>query len=346
MLVANLQTQLDEHRQRVDVDQFDLPIRELIRMIEESELSIAPEYQRQFRWDEERESELVESIFLGLPVPPLFVATNSDATWELVDGLQRVSTLVHFTQTERDSLRRVSKKAPLVLSGLKKLTSFNGLSFAELPTPLQVTFKRRSLRVTALSDKSQLDVRFDLFERLNRGGVVLTPQEVRSCIFRGRLNDLLQELAKNPAFVSMTKLQRGHLSDGTREEQVLKFLAYLENRAEFKGDVTEFLNDFMDQNRTSPRIQEWSDLFVASVDALYEIFQGPVLRPKYGNTPLNQFEALMVACAELVRDHEGIGGDAQKIMSDDDLVRFSTKGTNTQTALHGRISRARELLRV
>ena len=88
-------------------------------MIEESELSIAPEYQRQFRWDEERESELVESIFLGLPVPPLFVATNSDATWELVDGLQRVSTLVHFTQTERDSLRRVSKKAPLVLSGLK-----------------------------------------------------------------------------------------------------------------------------------------------------------------------------------------------------------------------------------
>src|SRR5690606_37556329 len=88
--------QFDAQRKKVDVDNFDVTVRELVRMVEEGEIDRAPEYQRKFRWDEERESKLIESVILGLPVPTIFMATNKDGTWELVDGLQGISSLVHF----------------------------------------------------------------------------------------------------------------------------------------------------------------------------------------------------------------------------------------------------------
>ena len=342
--MSDLQSQLDQHRQKVDVDHLDIPMRELLRMLEDHELAIAPEYQRLFRWDTRRESELIESLMLGFPVPPLFVATNSDATWELVDGLQRVSTLIHFAGTADQVKEYVGDVDSLILTGLQKLTAFNGLSFADLPIPLQVTLMRRALRVTALSDKSQLEVRFDLFERLNRGGVVLTAQEVRACIYRGPFNVYLAEAARSEPFRTLLKLQKGSESDGTREEQVLKFFAYLNARKYFDGRVTNFLNTFMEKNRDGHDLSEWRSIFSKTVDALWKIFQGPVLKGNYALTPVNQFEAIMVAAAELIAAGQQVKGDPSTIMNDKELMGYSTKGTNTTVALRGRIQRAKVLL--
>ncbi|MBZ5741137.1 GmrSD restriction endonuclease domain-containing protein [Nocardioides mangrovi] len=343
--MTELQAQLDKHRQKVDVDHFDIPVRELLRMLEDQELAIAPEYQRQFRWDAKRESELIESLLLGLPVPPLFVATNPDATWELVDGLQRVSTMIHFAGSGEQIQEHIAEDAePLELTDLKKLTAFNGLTFDDLPTSLQVTLLRRALRVTALSDKSQLEVRFDLFERLNRGGVVLTPQEVRACIYRGPFNAYIGEAAHSEPFKTLLKLQKGSEADGTREEQVLKFFAYLYARDRFDGRVTEFLNTFMEENRAGKDLKKWRKLFDDTVDALWGIFKGPALKGNYPLTPLNQFEALMVATAELLEEKKKPRGTPARVMNDPDLLKHSTKGTNTTAALRGRIQRAKELL--
>lgn len=339
-----LQQQLDEQRQRVDVDHFDIPVRELVRMVAEMELKTAPAYQRQFRWDPVRESELIESLLLGLPVPPLFVATNSDGTWELVDGLQRVSSLVHFIFDANAVAASLAKDDSLVLEGLTKLTSFEGLTYAELPAPMQLAFNKRPVRVTALSDKSQLDVRFDLFERLNRGGILLTPQEVRACIFRGELNNLLSELADDATFKKLLKLQRGNQHDGTREEQVLKFFAYLDDAKSFDGRVTHFLNEYMLAHRSPSDMQQRRELFSKTVAALDRVFDGkPVLRKGYGNTPLTMFEALMVGAGGLIRDGQEIRTGTIDT-SDQTLVENTTKGTNTQAALQRRLKRARELL--
>ncbi len=339
-----LQAQLDEQRQRVDVDHFDIPVRELVRMVTEGELKTAPAYQRQFRWDAARESELVESLLLGLPVPPLFVATDQDGTWELVDGLQRVSTLVHFIFADGRATKTISKGGPLRLERLSKLTAFEGLVYDELPTPMQLAFNKRPLRVTALSDKSQLDVRFDLFERLNRGGILLTPQEVRACIYRGRFNNLLSELADEPNFKRLLKLQRGNQDDGTREEQVLKFFAYLNDAAAFDGRVTHFLNDYMERNREAPDAEERRAVFTQAVTALVKIFNGgPVVRKGYGSTPQAMFEALMVAAGKLIQDGVAIR-ESPIDVNYPVLVANTTKGTNTQAALQRRITRARELL--
>lgn len=329
----------------VDVDHLDIPIRELLRMIGDNELAIAPEYQRQFRWDVKRESELIESLLLGLPVPPLFVAANADATWELVDGLQRVLTLIHFAGNEALIQEHLGDKTKVLeLGGLQKLSAFNGRKFADLPAPLQITLLRRAVRVTALSDKSQLDARFDLFERLNRGGVVLTAQEVRACIYRGPLNSYLAEAAQSDPFKRLLKLQRGSESDGTREEQVLKFFAYLFARDRFVGRVADFLNSFMAEHREGSQLREWRELFDRTTEALWRVGEGPVLRKGYHTTPLNQFEALMVAAPELASEGRPVNGTPATIMSDPDLVGFSTKGTNTLPALRGRIERAKALL--
>ena len=112
------------------------------------------------------------------------MATNVDGTWEVVDGVQRISTLLHFVGGAK-LLKKIGKKEPLKIVGLQKLTALNDLSFEGLPQPQQFQFQTRPLRLTALNDKSDPIVRYDLFERLNTGGVSLHPQEIRNCVFRG-----------------------------------------------------------------------------------------------------------------------------------------------------------------
>ena len=131
-----LSQQLGKQRRTVDFDTFDIQLQQLLWMLAEGQVSVAPAYQRQFRWDETRCSELIESLILGIPVPNLFMATNDDNTWETVDGVQRLSAIVKFAGDE--NLRNdLSLGHALELSNLKKLSLFNGLRFNNLPTLIQ-----------------------------------------------------------------------------------------------------------------------------------------------------------------------------------------------------------------
>jgi hypothetical protein len=340
-----LRHELDVQRGKVDVDYFDITVRELVRMAGEGELHRAPEYQRKFRWDEETESRLIESIFLGLPVPSLFVATNADGTWEVVDGLQRLSTLLHFVAEPLELLAEMDKSTPLTLQGLEKVPSLNKLSYAELPGPLQLTFTRRPIRVTALSDKSDYEARYDMFDRLNRGGVALTAQEVRACVFQGPFNDLIRTLSESASFKQLVKVQKTHEDDATKEELVLKFFAYLNDQGRFSGAVREFLDRYMRENVKSFDVEGGMSLFERVVGRLVEITGGrPLLRRGYGVTPLNQLEAVMVGAARVLEGGGAIGKPPDDWMNDPELVQASTKGTNTPAMLQRRIARAEQLL--
>ena len=109
-----LQAALQERRQRVDTDFFDLSLRELVRMVDEDELQARPEYQRKFRWTEKTQCELIESLLMGLPIPAVFVATNANGSWDVVDGLQRVSTIARFMGTEK-TRKKLGMDGPLIL---------------------------------------------------------------------------------------------------------------------------------------------------------------------------------------------------------------------------------------
>src|ERR1700733_1447123 len=122
--IESLITQLDAKKRSVSYDAYDITIRQLVDMAANGEIDIAPDYQRHFVWKEDRESQLVESIYLGIPVPSLFMATNKDGSWEVVDGVQRLSTILHFCG-DKKLLAMIGRKEPLELGGLETLEDFN-----------------------------------------------------------------------------------------------------------------------------------------------------------------------------------------------------------------------------
>src|ERR1700733_2272164 len=201
----NISLQLEKERRTVSFDTYDLAVRQILDMLATKDINIAPEYQRKFVWEGRRQSEFIESVFLGIPIPSLFMATNKDSTWDVVDGVQRLSSLVHFAGNSGQRKAILGLEAALQLGGVEKLTTFNGKSFADLPKSIQLAFATRSIRVTVLNDKSDLSVRFDLFERLNSGGVVLQPQEIRNCIYQGKFNDQLKQLSEDPDFQQVVR---------------------------------------------------------------------------------------------------------------------------------------------
>lgn len=344
--MADLYTQYDKLRRKVDVDNLDVTVRELVRMVNLNEIDRAAEYQRKFRWGEDRESKLVESIILGLPVPTIFVAANKDGTWELVDGLQRVSSLVHFV-TEAPfpaGYKAVGKTSALVLKDLEQLTEFNGASYDDVPETIRLQFMKRSLRVTVISDKSDRKIRFDTFQRLNTGGIVLSPQEIRACVYRGPLIDFLEFAATGAELRKLLKLQTGKQADGTLEEFVLKIFAYKESRDDFDGAVSNFLNRYCSAVVMTFDPEKNGALLKRTISALSKVFDGPILKKGYGVTPLNLAEAIFVAAAELVEAKKTKFLPIDGWLEDKELLKFTTKGTNTRAYLEGRIDRAKKLL--
>lgn len=340
---AQLQSQLSDHRRKVDFDTFDIVVQQLFSMLESGAIDIAPAYQRQFRWDNGRCSQLVESVLLGIPIPSLFMATNPTGSWELVDGVQRISALVKFAGSK--SLRdKLGLKEALQLVHLDKLTSFNGLQFSDLPETLQLQFELRPIKVVTLSDKSDHVVRYDLFERLNTGGIALTPQEIRGCVYRGRFSDFLEQMAKDQNFGRVVKLTERQQHDGTKEECVLRFFAYLDNYLSFEHSVTDFLNAYMEESSKEFDYERGKEIFEDVFLQLAGVLPDGIVRPtRKGITPLNLFEAVSVGAALAITQCGRIGAPSDPNWLGDSTLRALTTGaTNSPTAVQGRIEFCRD----
>jgi hypothetical protein len=343
--VLDLQDELDEHRRAVDTEYFDLSIREIVRMVESNEIVVAPAYQRQFQWKEPVQSALIESLLLGLPIPAIFVATNRDGTWDVVDGLQRIATIMRFHGIDvPDAVQLQFGNDALRLCELTQLSSFNGLTHDDLPMPIRLMFGKRYIRVQVLSDKSDAEVRFELFRRLNAGAVALTPQEIRACVFNGPFNSMLDELAGLDEFQSLLKLRPQNQHDGTSAELVLKFFAYLDRMDTFDGKVTRFLNDYIKGRTHDSDLEKERALFLQSVRFLREtIGDGPFKRDRVSTTPLNQLEAVLVGIAKVYAEGKTPVAPIEGWQNDPDLVEASTKGTNSRSMLTKRVNRAKDL---
>ncbi|GAA1070502.1 hypothetical protein GCM10009664_29310 [Kitasatospora gansuensis] len=315
-------------------------------MISDEELNASPSYQRKFRWEEADESLFIESVFLGLPIPPVFVATNVGFQWEVVDGLQRLSTLAHFLARDEEAAIEIGRPKPLRLDGLEKLTALNGNTYIDLPKNLQVYFGRQPLQVISLTDKSDRQVRFDVFERLNRGGISLTAQEVRACVYMGPFNDFIEELSKDPRLSDLLKLQKARENDGTQVEQVLKFFAYKNYRDQFDGKVERFLNSYMEAASESFDYPTERDIFDRALGTLHSVCNGkPFLRRQTPVTPLVQFEACLVAAGDLAAEGVEPRAVAPGWLEDTELRASTGAGTNTKSMLRRRLTRAKDLLR-
>ena len=331
-----LNEQLDREKRAVSYDVYDMTVRQLVDMVSVGEIEIAPDYQRHFIWDSDRESELIESIYLGIPVPSLYMAANRDGTWEVVDGVQRLSTLVHFCGSD-DDLAIIRKQAPLSLSGLNKLTAFNRETFRSLPRSVQLNFTLRPVRVTTLNDKSDFGVRYDLFERLNTGGVKLHPQEIRNCVFRGEFMDLIKGLAREEDFRRVLKVPANEQQAAIYEECVLRFFAFFENHQQFEHSVVGFLNDYMEA-RADDAPRDLVPLFRSTMRVLAEHLPNGIVRGTRSNTPLNLYEAIAVGAALTLQEGGQINEEELvEVMNSDELRRVTTGATNSRRMVNDRI---------
>lgn len=344
--VEKFEEQLKAERQKINVNTINYSTREIFNLYDEGVLIIDPSYQRKYRWNEETASKFIESIYLGLPIPPIFIATNDTFTQEVVDGVQRISTIIRYMTEDADTLHKIGKSSTLTLKDLEILEGINGVKFSETPEKIKRYFLQRPLQVISLTDMSDSDVRYDLFSRINTGSVSLTEQEIRSAVYRGDFIDLIDELSEYSAFSNMLKLQKVHSSDGTKAEQVIKFFAYKNYRENFKGSVKDFLNHFtreVTEGSISFDYEEESKLFKDTADALYRLIgEKPFIDPK-GNsvTPMIKFEASLVGVATILAAGGELVDSLPENWMRNEKFDASTRGaTNTSQKLRDRIEAA------
>jgi hypothetical protein len=247
--------EIEQQRKRVAVRALDLSFNELADMHEAGELHISPEYQRTFRWTDVKQSQFIESILLEMPVPPIYVVEVREGEWELIDGLQRLSTYLHFRgQLDLpDRTPPIEKgKSFLTLTGCNIVPRLNGLAFSDLSTANKYRVRRATLRVEVVR-KGEDNTRFAyyMFNRLNTGGEPLSDQEARNCSIRllgTRFNEFIIRLAKVDDFQAVieetTEEFRARMG---AEELALRFFAFKNNLQEYIHDIEPFLTDYMER---------------------------------------------------------------------------------------------------
>jgi hypothetical protein len=242
-----LEKQIDQKIGEVRTEPLDLSYGEIINLHMNKELVIQPEYQRLFRWSDEQKSRLIESILLELPIPQIFVIENTDGIYELIDGLQRVSSVLQFVDPGQLDLDAFE------LKGCDIVTDLNGKTNSDLPLSLRLRLRRSTLRTIVIKRQSKSFLRYEMFKRLNTGGSILAPQEIRNCSARmlgelgSRFYAFLQELSADPDFVATTQsLAQAELDQKGNEELVLRFFAGTNAIDSFHGSVRDWLDDYME----------------------------------------------------------------------------------------------------
>src|SRR5262245_36068069 len=228
--------QIKQKQSDVDYDTKDFTIDYLIKAFQDDYFYI-PEYQRKFVWDQKRQRRFVESVLLGLPIPFLFIAEMDDGRLEIVDGAQRVQTLESFVNGD------------LPLAALEKLPALNGFKFTDLSEAQQRKFKNRALRMIVLDETTALDVRQDIFDRINTGSLTAKASEVRKGAFGGDFYAVVQHCAKNKEFLRLCPITQNVRNRGEAEELILRFFAYSKDYKKFQHDVTNFLDDYIRRHR-------------------------------------------------------------------------------------------------
>lgn len=297
-------------------------------------INASPEYQRRQVWDNKKKSRLIESLLMNVPIPPIYLFENDYNRYEVMDGQQRISAVVDFY------------KNTLKLTGLDSWKSFNGLTYEALPEKVKRGLDRRRLNstviITDLKNKPYVasDIRRQVFDRLNTGGMPLQDQELRNCLYPGKFNQVLIELSSHPIFTDAFAIPRhsAHVTEGKRInsvlannslfkrmrdcELVLRFFAFRPEKA-LRGSIPKILDrctqEYLDcdDNKISKLRDEYLRCLTLSKYMFEEkIFQLPGEHGK-GKASVPLYDATMIAIDRLKGHDEALasaGVKANKIL--------------------------------
>jgi len=236
----------NQNEREIRTTAVDFSFGELLNLHRDGEVIIRPEYQRLFRWSNEQRSRLIESIIMGLPIPPIFLIENEGGILELIDGLQRTSSVLQFLD------HNAINQPELVLEGCDFIVSLNGKTLGTIDTVTRLKIKRTPIRATIINKSGDDFVKYELFKRLNTGGSLLSAQEIRNCSSRmieggAAFYELLQGLAQFKDFSSaISRLPDSMKELRADEELVLRFFALVNSKETFKGNIEEWLDGYME----------------------------------------------------------------------------------------------------
>ncbi|WP_321322567.1 DUF262 domain-containing protein [Labilibaculum sp.] len=335
----------------------DLSFRELISMYDEDEL-LKPELQRKYVWEKPEASRFIESILLGLPVPSIFLANTKDEKKLIIDGYQRIMTVVDYVNGIWSKDKKVFK-----LSNTEKINKrWRGKAYNELDSSDQRRIRSTTIHAIIFEQRAPADndtSLYQVFERINTGGRALMPQEIRNCVNQGSFNDLLFDLNKNQNWRTLF----GKEEEDSRMRDLEFILRFLGLDTDFirTSDLSvislkKYLNEFMGSTKSQcPKtIQKRRDKFnyvmnfvhtYIGDNAFYNIVSGEETKIRKRFYP-TIFDAI---CPAISIAHKKLGNDMPTenleekrlaLLKDPDFRKFSSEGTMQISHIHGRINKA------
>ena len=264
----SLTEEIKARRAEVRSDGYPMSIGELINLYRDGELDIHPEFQRFFRWSEEQKSRLVESILLDIPIPSIFVSQRHDGVWDVIDGLQRLSTIFELVGelTDEDG----NKVPPLKLQKTKYLPSLEGKTWDDksgsgIGDANKLIIRRSKIDIKIILMESSESTKYELFQRLNTGGSRLSDQEIRNAILIMVNPDAyrwIYDLAQDKNFQMCTPITDRAESEQFDLELVTRFLVFRrleQSKLSAIGDLADFLTDQIVELAQSETFCEWKD---------------------------------------------------------------------------------------
>jgi uncharacterized protein with ParB-like and HNH nuclease domain len=302
-----------------------------------------PNYQRAFTWEDERKSRFIESVLMGLPIPFLFFWENPrTGKLEIVDGSQRLRTIEEFVLGN------------FALGDLEELSLLTGFRFKDLPESRQRKVKNRSIRGIVLSEHTDEQSRFDLFERINTGSKIANKAEVRRGALGGVFQDLVESLAQEKLFVNLAPVSKQQEKEREREELVTRFFAYGDGLSNYKDRVSAFLYDYTKKMnkyfKENPEdIEIYRQRFLETMKFVSQNFNRGFRRTKTGKiTPRARFEAIAIGSYYALQQKPDLANSSFHV--DDWLISDAFKavtgadGANAIGRLKARINFVRDRL--
>ncbi|RKL62723.1 DUF262 domain-containing protein [Thermoanaerobacteraceae bacterium SP2] len=345
-----LEREILETRNSLSTDRLDMSFGEIMSMYEREEIIIDPDFQRLFRWSNYQQTRFIESLLLGIPIPPIFVAEDKNGKWELVDGLQRLSTVLSFFGI----LKSYPEKNNWVLCKGDLIESLEGYDYKSLPLKFQLNIKRSVCRIEIIKWNSKIDMRYELFNRLNTGGSPLTDQEIRNCIFRGissRFNDFLKRVAQREDFIELIGPTDKQISELYLEELVLRFVSLYNSGDNVKEilsvHLTEYMRDVVKNNNFDYSIE---NLIIRIINVLKPLGKD-VFRFNKGVFSTSLYDAITIGVAMNIESYEKLGSKfllerIEKLKENVDFRKYTGSAANSKTRVINRIKIAKDIFKV
>lgn len=355
-MIKDISAEIQKYRQEIKSERMDMSFGEIINMYRDKEIIISPEYQRAFRWDEQRQSDFIESILLGIPFPSIFVATNPDGKWELIDGLQRVSTVLSFFNELKDEEGNPYPKNGLKLVEGSMLKGLKNITIETLPLEYKLQIKRTPCRVEIILKESEFKMRYELFKRLNTGGEGLSRQEIRNCIFRGldiRYSEFVAELAQNETFREIVTISVSNEEKMYYEELVLRYLTLKNKGTRYsQANIQDYMDDYLEsqcKEFDDSQIEKDKNLFINIMKILEKLKDENIFKLGKRYFTTSMYDAIMLSLSENMInledvDIEQLGKKIAILKEDDNFNKYVGSASSNPTSITNKVKIARKVL--